>query len=108
MTPCESELSYCWWERAFRLQFLLSNFTFLLFMRPSGSLERMVRSFFHASFQVNPPDAPGKGDLETAEMYGRRVAEITLQFVRPHERTNAIVSFWPRPCDLIHIFGLVG
>ena len=35
-----------------------------------------------ASFQVNPPDAPCKGDLETAEMYGRRVAEITLQFVR--------------------------
>ena len=35
-----------------------------------------------ASFQVNPPDAPCKGDLETAEKYGRRVAEITLQFVR--------------------------
>jgi NAD(P)H dehydrogenase (quinone) len=35
-----------------------------------------------ASFQVNPPEAPPKGDLETAEAYGRRVAEITLQFVR--------------------------
>ncbi len=35
-----------------------------------------------ASFQVKPPDAPCKGDLETAEMYGRRVAEITLQFAR--------------------------
>ena len=35
-----------------------------------------------ASFQVNPPEAPCRGDLETAEMYGRRVAEITLQFVR--------------------------
>jgi NAD(P)H dehydrogenase (quinone) len=35
-----------------------------------------------ASFQVRPPGAPGKGDLETAELYGRRVAEITLQFVR--------------------------
>ena len=34
------------------------------------------------SFQVNPPDAPGTGDLETAEMYGQRVAQITLQFVR--------------------------
>ena len=34
-----------------------------------------------ASFQVNSPDAPCKGDIETAEMYGRRVAEITLQFV---------------------------
>lgn len=35
-----------------------------------------------ASFQVNAPDAPCKGDLETAELYGRRVAEITLQFAR--------------------------
>ncbi len=35
-----------------------------------------------ASFQVNQPGAPGKGDLETADIYGRRVAEITLQFVR--------------------------
>jgi len=35
-----------------------------------------------ASFQVRPPGAPSKGDLETAELYGRRVAEITLQFVR--------------------------
>jgi len=35
-----------------------------------------------ASFQVNPPDAPCKGDIETAEMYGRRVAEIALQFSR--------------------------
>jgi NAD(P)H dehydrogenase (quinone) len=35
-----------------------------------------------ASFQVNPPGAPSPGDLETAEIYGRRVAEITLQFAR--------------------------
>jgi NAD(P)H dehydrogenase (quinone) len=35
-----------------------------------------------ASFQVPPPEAPGKGDIETAEAYGRRVAEITLQFLR--------------------------
>src|SRR5437867_3023774 len=35
-----------------------------------------------ASFQVNPPGAPPKGDLETAELYGRRVAEITVQFIR--------------------------
>ena len=34
------------------------------------------------SFQVPPPDAPGTGDLETAELYGRRVAETTQQFVR--------------------------
>lgn len=35
-----------------------------------------------ASFQVNPPGAPSKGDLETAEAYGRRIADITAQFVR--------------------------
>jgi NAD(P)H dehydrogenase (quinone) len=35
-----------------------------------------------ASFQVAPTDAPGKGDLETAEAYGKRVAEIALQFAR--------------------------
>jgi len=35
-----------------------------------------------ASFQVNPPEAPGRGDIETAELYGRRVAEITLRFLR--------------------------
>ncbi|MGW8322329.1 MAG: flavodoxin family protein [Thermodesulfobacteriota bacterium] len=35
-----------------------------------------------ASFQVNPPETPPKGDIETAELYGRRVAEVTLQFVR--------------------------
>jgi hypothetical protein len=34
------------------------------------------------SFQVNPPEAPPKGDLETAEAYGRRIAEITIQFVK--------------------------
>lgn len=34
-----------------------------------------------ASFQVNTPDAPPKGDIETAEAYGRRVAEITAQFL---------------------------
>jgi NAD(P)H dehydrogenase (quinone) len=35
-----------------------------------------------ASFQVKPPDAPCKGDLETAEAYGKRVAQITLQFLK--------------------------
>jgi len=35
-----------------------------------------------ASFQVDPPETPPKGDLETAEAYGKRVAEITLRFVR--------------------------
>jgi hypothetical protein len=35
-----------------------------------------------SSFQVDTPEAPSKGDIETAELYGKRVAEITLQFVR--------------------------
>lgn len=34
------------------------------------------------SFQVPAPGAPTPGDLETAISYGRRVAEITLQFAR--------------------------
>lgn len=34
------------------------------------------------SFQVDAPGAPSRGDLETAEAYGRRVAEITLRFAR--------------------------
>jgi NAD(P)H dehydrogenase (quinone) len=52
---------------------------------PGPDAHNRVGSFvgpMSASFQVNPPGAPGKGDLETAEMYGRRVAEMTLQFVR--------------------------
>jgi NAD(P)H dehydrogenase (quinone) len=35
-----------------------------------------------SSFQVNPPDGPSRGDLETAEIYGKRVAEIAVQFSR--------------------------
>jgi hypothetical protein len=31
---------------------------------------------------VNPPGAPPKGDIETAELYGRRVAEITGRFLK--------------------------
>lgn len=34
-----------------------------------------------ASFQVDPGTAPPKGDIETAELYGERVAKITRQFV---------------------------
>lgn len=34
-----------------------------------------------SSFQVGPPEAPGPGDVETAELYGKRVAGVTLQFV---------------------------
>jgi len=35
-----------------------------------------------ASFQVDPRPAPPKGDIETAELYGKRAAEITHQFLR--------------------------
>ncbi len=35
-----------------------------------------------SSFQVHPGEAPGKGDIETAEIYGRRIADITAQFLR--------------------------
>jgi len=52
---------------------------------PGPGTHNRVGSFIgpmSASFQVNPPDAPSRGDIETAEMYGRRVAEITLQFIR--------------------------
>ena len=52
---------------------------------PGADTHNRVGSFIgpmSASFQVQPADAPGKGDIETAELYGKRVAEITLQFVR--------------------------
>jgi NAD(P)H dehydrogenase (quinone) len=50
---------------------------------PSENAHNRVSSFMGpmaASFEVRPPEAPGKGDLETAEMYGARVAEIALKF----------------------------
>ena len=49
---------------------------------PGPEVTNRVGSFIGpmaASFQV---DAPGEGDIATAEAYGRRVAKITLQFVR--------------------------
>jgi len=52
---------------------------------PGPEAHNRVGSFtgpMSSSFQVNPPGAPGQGDLETAEAYGRRVAEVTCQFVR--------------------------
>lgn len=52
---------------------------------PGPDAHNRVGSFIgpmSASFQVNPPDAPPKGDIETAELYGKRVAKITLQFAR--------------------------
>jgi NAD(P)H dehydrogenase (quinone) len=56
---------------------------------PSPEAHNRLGSFIGpmaASFQVNPPGAPPKGDLETAELYGRRVAEITVQFVKGRSR----------------------
>jgi len=52
---------------------------------PGPTVHNRVGSFMGpmaASFQVKPPGAPPQGDIETAELYGQRVAEITLQFVR--------------------------
>ncbi len=52
---------------------------------PGPEAHNRVGSFIGpmaSSFQVPPPGAPGAGDLETAEIYGRRIAEITLRFVR--------------------------
>ncbi|MCF8069872.1 MAG: flavodoxin family protein [Desulfobacterales bacterium] len=52
---------------------------------PGPETHNRVGSFIGpmaASFQVEPGSAPPKGDIETAELYGKRVAEITAQFVR--------------------------
>jgi NAD(P)H dehydrogenase (quinone) len=52
---------------------------------PGPEAHNRVGSFIGpmaASFQVNPPGAPPKGDIETAEAYGRRVAEITSQLIK--------------------------
>jgi NAD(P)H dehydrogenase (quinone) len=52
---------------------------------PSPEAHNRVGSFIgpmSASFLVLAPDTPVKGDIETAEAYGRRVAEITEQFVK--------------------------
>ncbi len=52
---------------------------------PGPEAHNRVGSFvgpMAASFQVNPPGAPPKGDIETAEAYGRRVAEITTQLTK--------------------------
>lgn len=45
--------------------------------RNSASLGVMA-----SSFQVNAPDAPPVGDLETAYRYGKRIAEITHRFIK--------------------------
>lgn len=51
---------------------------------PGPDAHNRVGSFvgpMASSFQVKPPGAPPKGDLETAEAYGRRVAMLTARFV---------------------------
>lgn len=50
---------------------------------PTPDAHNRVGSFIGpmaASFEIDAPAAPGPGDLETAELYGRRVAEITRRF----------------------------
>jgi NAD(P)H dehydrogenase (quinone) len=52
---------------------------------PGPEAHNRVGSFtgpMSASFQVNPPGAPGPGDIETAEIYGLRIATITAQFLK--------------------------
>jgi NAD(P)H dehydrogenase (quinone) len=52
---------------------------------PGPDAHNRVGSFtgaMSASFQVNPPGAPCKGDIETAEIYGLRVATITAKFLK--------------------------
>ena len=51
---------------------------------PGPNTHNRVGSFIGpmgVTFQVDPPGSPSKGDIETAEAYGKRVAEITKQFV---------------------------
>jgi len=52
---------------------------------PGPEAHNRVGSFvgpMAASFQVDPPGAPPKGDIGTAELYGKRVAEATLRWNR--------------------------
>jgi NAD(P)H dehydrogenase (quinone) len=51
---------------------------------PSPEALNRVGSFtgaMSASFQVPPPGAPGSGDIQTAELYGKRIAEITGRWI---------------------------
>ncbi len=50
---------------------------------PGPDAQNRVGSFvgpMAASFQVPSEEAPGTGDLETAEAAGRRIAEVTRRF----------------------------
>lgn len=51
---------------------------------PGPEAHNRVGSFtgaMAASFQLKPPAAPLIGDIETAELYGERVARVTAQFL---------------------------
>ncbi len=50
---------------------------------PGPTAHNRVGSFsgaMAASFQLNPGDGPVSGDLETAKLYGKRIAEIAVRF----------------------------
>jgi NAD(P)H dehydrogenase (quinone) len=52
---------------------------------PGPEVHNRMGSFIgpmSASFQLKPPESPSRGDLETAEAYGKRVATITLQILK--------------------------
>jgi NAD(P)H dehydrogenase (quinone) len=52
---------------------------------PSSEALNRVGSFtgpMSASFQIAAPAAPFPGDIQTAELYGKRVAEITARWVK--------------------------
>ncbi len=60
---------------------------------PGPEVTNRVGSFvgpMASSMQVDPPEAPSSGDLATASAYGRRVAEIALQFARGRQQTTAV------------------
>lgn len=49
---------------------------------PSANAHNRLSSFvgpMASSFNVKPPEAPGRGDLETAEQYGKRVTLVAQQ-----------------------------
>jgi NAD(P)H dehydrogenase (quinone) len=67
---------------------------------PGPEAHNRVGSFIGpmaASFQVSPPEAPGVGDIETAEAYGLRVAEITFQLLRGRAMKSYSTLIDPRP-----------
>ncbi len=52
---------------------------------PSSEALNRLGSFtgaMSASFQVAPPGAPVPGDIQTAELYGKRIAEITERWIK--------------------------